>query len=112
MKNIQVLLNLDDLTEMELVDKLKLLVRRAQIFLLIFIIDVVLFIVVTGLEIYKYFTQQDITPEAWSLPQKIFYVTYAMFLLLWFCYYMFLAHYFWNMLKKYSHTILQLDRKQ
>ena len=40
------------------------------------------------------------------------FITFAIFLMVWFCYYIFLAAYFHSMLLTYSHRILCLQKKQ
>ena len=105
MKNIEIMLNLDDMAEIDVVSRLRTLVRRAQIFLVVFSIDLLLFLFVTALEIYKYVTSQykQVTQEVmW----RVIYISYAVFLLIWFCYYVFLSLYFRKMLLIYSQCIL------
>ena len=43
---------------------------------------------------------------------RIIYISYAVFLLIWFCYYVFLSLYFRKMLLIYSQCILQLQERQ
>lgn len=53
-KNIQYMLNIDDHDELKVVEKLTLLVKRARIFLVLFLVDVAFFIGITGVEVARY----------------------------------------------------------
>lgn len=77
-----------------------------------FIIDIILFLTVVITEVYKYNTNDSLLPQEWAFIWQLFYITYAVFLIVWFSYYMFLAQYFWKMLKVYSNLILQLSEKE
>lgn len=108
-KNIQYMLNMDDQEEFEVVEKLRLLVKRARIFLVFFLVDVAFFVGITGVEVARY-AQPDLKLD--SAPWKVLFIIYALFLIVWFCYYSFLAKYFWNMLQTYSYRILLQDHTQ